>query len=190
MNNKADILALLKKLLGVSEADTSRDSELNALIDGAIGVCEMYLNDVIDRRNVTQGWAYAEFPKILRYRNAGDLVSVELDGADVLSSWSIKKQDSYDTLIKTTGAYAIDGEELVATYPAGFEACPYDLMLVIRDVAAVLESQFGAPSLEKVQRENIVGIGSVDYDRSEVASVGIIPAQCIQILKLYRKHRI
>jgi hypothetical protein len=194
MDNKAEILALLKSLLGIEVLDTSRDVELNAYINGAISICETYLDDVLDRRNVAERLAYAKFPKILRFRNAGELVSADLDGTDVSANWEIIAQDAYAKLQSTTGSYEVEGQVLTVTYPAGFTTLPYDLMLAVRDVAAVLESKTGAgaPSMGRIQRENIVGIGSVDYqiDAPGASSVGVIPAAAVQILNMYRRSRI
>jgi hypothetical protein len=189
MDNKAEILALLKTLLGISAADTSRDLELDSLIDGAIAVCEIYLDDIIDRRSVTETWTSGKFPQLLRYRDASDLTEATLDGEDVLSSWSIVAGDAYAKLKPNSGAFEIDDEVFSVSYSAGFASCPYPLKLVIRDVASHLEARSGAPEMARIKRENIVGVGSVEYadQGSGTDAVGVIPPQCVQILNMYRR---
>jgi hypothetical protein len=194
MDNFADLLSLLKNLLKVGCTDTSRDSELSALLNGAIAACETYTDDIISRRTVTERVLRGRMPFRLRYRLPGDLSVVEIDGEDVLADWEIIRQDAYGKLRRIDETdYPLYDEEMVISYDAGFTECPYDLMLAIRDTAAAISAQSAAGVAvpgRAIKRETINGIGTVEYDLDSalggVHSVGYIPPQSIQILNFYR----
>lgn len=195
MDNFADLLKMLKTLMGIKSPDTSRDDELTAYLRGAIVACETYLDDVIDRREVTQAWVEGQSPLLLRYSFAAALTNVTLDGEDVTSEWQLLAADGYSKLYRVDETILVfAAEKLTATYTAGYASCPYDLMLAIATTAAAMESKAGdggaAPN-EIIKKESVTGIGTVEYDTTgvvgETSPVGMIPATAVQILDMYRK---
>jgi hypothetical protein len=188
VNNFADLLLMLKARLSVEAVDTSRDSELTALLNGSIVLCENYLDDIISRREVSEKWLKVQFPKRLRYSMPGDFVSVTVDGVDPGLTWKIVNQDAYGFLQVVDGSSVFDGQEVVATYQAGFAECPYDLMLAICDVALSIDSKAEIRTNgQLVSKETITGIGSVEYDTE---STGPIPEASRHILNMYRRPRV
>lgn len=195
MDNFAELLELLKTLLGIKTVDSTRDKELTAYLRGAIVSCETYLDDIIDRRAVTQAWTDVHSPVLLRYSFASDLTSVIFDGEDVTSEWSLLSSDSVSQLYRADHTFfCAMGKEFKASYTAGYSSCPYDLMLAIAYTAAAIESQSGdgisAPGLS-LKRETVTGIGTIEYETNgvvgETMPVGLIPAQAVQILDMYRR---
>ncbi len=195
MDNFAALLALFKTLLGVEQNDTSRDDELTAYLQGAITICETYIDDIIDRRAVTERWLRKQAPMTLRYREAAQLTAVTLEGEDVTAEWEILLGELYAELHRVDRcSFVFTDEEMVVSYTAGLATCPYDLMLAIRDVAAAIEAQSGAGAVVNglpVKRESINGIGTVEYDtsgmRGNTAPIGMMTAKAIQLLDPYRR---
>lgn len=198
MAASAAMLTLFKQLIGVEDADDSDNAALNAYLNGAIVACETYLDRiVISQRSVTERLVNIRAPRVLRFVPVGVLEAVTFNSDDVASDWKLVKRTDYAELHhKTDEWFCVDyDEELEVTYQAGYETCPYDLMLAVCYTAASLRAQSGegmeAPG-RAVAKEMITGIGSVEYDKESsvggMTSVGPIPPQSRQILDLYRGY--
>lgn len=166
MDNFADLLAMLKTILGIDSADTSRDAELTDLLNGTIVRCETYIDNVISQRNVSELFYGASSPFNLNYYPVGDIVSVELNGSDVAIDWEVRKRFGLGQLRRKDGRveWLTDDDEIAVTYEAGFAECPYDLMQAIAHMAAATDPSLGPQGSGRVKRETITGIGSVEYD--------------------------
>lgn len=189
MDNFAELLSVLKLILGIEDVDDSKDEDFTLYLRMAIAASEAYIDDIIDRRSVTERWTSGLFPQMLRYSNASDLTAVTLDGEDVTAEWKLITQDAFAKLHRADGcSYEILNRELSATYSAGYATCPYDLMLAIASAAADIQEMLSgdAPSPgATVTKEMVTGIGTIEYDRSDAE--GMLPARSIQVLNMYRR---
>jgi len=186
MTNFADLLDMLKAILGISTFDTCRDSELTALLNGTIQRCETYIDNIIDQREVSELFSGRKTPIALNYYPVGNLVSVELNGSDVIADWEARVNFGLGKLRKKNGLsdWLSDDDELVVTYQAGYAECPYDLMQAIAHLAASTDPSLGSQGSGRVKKETITGIGSVEYDFQGDG----IPPISKPILEKYMNH--
>lgn len=187
MDNFAALLTLLKSFLGIAETDRSRDVELTAYLNASIKLCETYIDDKISRSEVQTSFTWGYAPFLLPYSKADTLSAVTCDGEDVLAQWEIIASSWFAHLCPVDRyRYCLDGEELVASYSAGYTTVPDDLLLAIAYGAVALESQHeDGVTPSQVAREMVTGVGTVEYDLD--STVGILPPRATQILDLHRR---
>lgn len=200
-------LAQLKFLLGIDPDDTSRDAELLAYVEIALGITEEYLGRELDAKDHSE--------KI--FDHCGDLVvrnwpinavySLQAGGTNYSGAnfqWSAKR--NVLMYIVSYRHQRIAGDYVQVSYNAGYsDDIPQWLLMSVSYIAAAYENLQGkggisvTPGTGEVKEFSIPGVYSEKYDIGSSSSggidfgsdaVGIMPEEARSLLSMYRDRRV
>ena len=181
------LLELTKSILGIT--DNSRDADLSLYLDMAGAAAEQYIDNIIDKRPVTEQFKHVNpDPIALRYWPADNLTKVAVDGTDVTTDYVELTQDGLHWVLKETGAESRCWTQMDVTYDAGYDPIPPDIAYAIARGAIAYDND--VVSTGPVKKETVVGVGSVEYDTglAESTSYGMLPSASTAALEKYRRY--
>jgi hypothetical protein len=184
------LLELYKAQNDVDKNDTSQDLVLSQYLEMAGAAAESYIDNIIEKRTVTEKWKNTRTPIALRYWPVVDNLSVVIDGEDKTDEYTLYLEDGIGWSVKGNSENSI-GEPFIqvdVSYDAGYDPLPADLAFALIQSSGVYsQGSSGGP----VSKESIVGVGSITYDTSDSSGssvrVGMLPASAVAVLDKYRR---
>jgi hypothetical protein len=185
------LLELLKGQLDIT--DNARDPELSMYLEMAGQAAEKYIDNIIDQRDVTENISISRHPVPARYDPVSGLTSITVDGEDVTANYELFQDEGLSWAVKDRSGGAITGsfDQMTLVYTAGYDPIPADLGFALVQASMSYEAG-GAASGGEVKREQVTGVGTIEYSTSDDSSsqnikVGMLPGVATAVLNLYRR---
>lgn len=184
------LLELLKQQLNIT--DNARDTELSMYLDMAGSAAEKYIDNIIDKRDVSEKFKTDAHPIALRYYPVSDLVGLSVDGVDQLADYQLFQEEGLSWGVKNTCGWHEGScfEQMVITYTAGYDPLPADLGYAIVSAGRIYESGTGA-AIGSVKKETVVGVGSIEFETGGTSTgsfYGMLPVAVTDVLDKYRRE--
>ena len=182
------LLEFTKTIMGIT--DNTQDAALSASLDIAGNAAELYIDNIIDQRDVTERFKDDKSPQQLRYWPVQTLVLVEVDGSDVTANRYSIVQDGLYWVLKSADGSCVDWTQMDITYTAGYDPIPEALAYAIAIGAAAYDQN--VVTAAPLKKETVVGVGSMEYDTGLAVSTsyGSLPASSTSILDAYRRYHV